>query len=180
LAEQSRTLKIPLHVMRSLHRYVEAERRLTLTLGRFPDAEETSRAAGFGPRRARTVTALVQGIKSLDEVAVGEAGRGLSLLDRISARPSLERVLERQMESAHLEQLMKQLSERENLALRIRYGFMDGMPRSLARTSLFLGVSRERVRQIERQALRRLRSWIENEERRGVATLEKVSAGRPA
>ncbi len=174
LAEQSRTLKIPLHVMRSLHRYIEAERRLTLELGRFPDTAEISRAAGFGPRRARTVSTLVQGIKSLDETAVGEAGRGLTLLERLPAPPSLEETLRRQMESADLEKLMRRLSERESLVLRIRYGFMDGMPRSLARTSLFLGVSRERVRQIEYQALLRLREWIETEKRRSLEVLDRV------
>ena len=175
LAEHSRTLKIPLHVMRSLHRYIEAERKLTLELGRFPDSQEIANAAGFGPRRAQNVSTLVRGIKSLDETAVGEAGRGLTLLEREpDRRPSLDDVLHKQMECAHLEDLMQQLSERENLVLRIRYGLMDGTPRSLTRTGVFLGVSRERVRQIERRALRRLREWIETEERRGAELLERV------
>ncbi len=177
LAEHSRTLKIPLHVMRSLHKYIEAERRLTMELGRFPNPDEIAKAAGFGPRRAKTVSTLVQGIKSLDETAVGEAGRGLTLLERIPDTPSLSDVLHRQMECSHLEDLMHRLSERENLVLRIRYGLMDGTPRSLTRTGLFLGVSRERVRQIERRALMRLREWIEEEERRGVETLKSVGAG---
>jgi RNA polymerase primary sigma factor len=177
LAEHSRTLKIPLHVMRSLHKYIETERRLTLELGRFPEPEEIAKGAGFGPRRARTVATLVQGIKSLDETAVGEAGRGLTLLERIPDTPSLSDLLHRQMECSHLEDLMRQLSERENLVLRIRYGLMDGTPRSLTRTGLFLGVSRERVRQIERRALLRLREWIEGEERRGMETLKRVGAG---
>ncbi len=177
LAEHSRTLKIPLHVMRSLHKYIESERRLTMELGRFPEPEEIAHAAGFGPRRARTVATLVQGIKSLDETAVGEAGRGLTLLERIPDTPSLSELLHRQMECAHLEGLMQQLSERESLVLRIRYGLMDGTPRSLTRTGLFLGVSRERVRQIERRALMRLREWIEGEERRGAETLGRAGVG---
>ncbi len=178
LSEQSRTLKIPLHVMRSLHRYIETERKLTLELGRFPDTSEISRAAGFGPRRARSVTALVRGIKSLDEKAVGEAGRGLTLMEKLPGGPSLEEVLHRQMECRHLEELMQRLSEREYLALRIRYGLMDGRPRSLTRTGLFLGVSRERVRQIERRALKRLREWIEEEERRGAQVLERLRSSK--
>jgi len=176
LSEQSRTLKIPLHVMRSLHRYIETERKLALDLGRFPHADEVAREAGFGPRRARNVTTLVRGIKSLDEVAVGEAGRGLTLLERIPDTPCLEDVIHRQMECRHLEDLMNRLSERENLVLRIRYGLMDGTPRSLTRTGMFLGVSRERVRQIERRALRRLREWIETEERRGAELLERMGS----
>lgn len=177
LAEQSRTLKVPLHVMRSLHRYIETERRLSLELERLPDVEEICRAAGFGPRKSRSVIALVRGIKSLDEVAVGEAGHGLALLERIPSQPSLEAVLYRQMEWVHLEKLMQKLSERENLVLRIRYGLMDGTPRSLTRTGLFIGVSRERIRQIEGRALRRLREWIEQEERRGVEVLQRMGGG---
>ncbi len=173
LAEQSRTLKIPLHVMRSLHKYIETERRLSLEWGRFPTPDEICREAGFGARRSRSVSQLVRGIKSLDETATQEAGRGLSLLERIPDAPSLEDVLHRQMESKHLDRLMQRLSEREKLVLRIRYGFMDGAPRSLNRTGTFLGVSRERVRQIERRALMRIREWMAEEERRGAEVLAK-------
>ncbi len=176
LAEQSKTLKIPLHVMRTLHRYLEKERCLALELGRFPSNDEVCQAAGFGPRRSRSVSELMRGIKSLDEEAVGEAGRALSLLERTPASPTLEEVLQRQMESKNLEDLMGKLSEREKLVLRIRYGFMDGTPRSLNRTGMFLGVSRERVRQIEQRALRRLREWVEEEEQRGQKDINAVGS----
>jgi len=176
LAEQSKTLKIPLHVMRTLHRYLEKERCLALELGRFPTNDEVCQAAGFGPRRSRSVSELMRGIKSLDEEAVGEAGRALTLLERTPASPTLEEVLQRQMESKNLEDLMSKLSEREKLVLRIRYGFMDGTPRSLNRTGMFLGVSRERVRQIEQRALRRLREWVEEEEQRGQIDINAVGS----
>jgi RNA polymerase primary sigma factor len=164
VAEQSRTLRIPLHVMRALHKYLEQERRLSLSLERRPDPEEICRSAGFGPRRGQRVVALLHGIRSLDEEVAGDASQRLSLLDRIPAEPSLEEVIFRQLEHAHLEELIQQLSEKEVLVLRIRYGFIDGRPRSLTQTGMFLGVSRERVRQIEKRALRRLREWIETQE----------------
>ena len=165
VAEQSRTLRIPLHVMRALHRYLEEERKLSLELERRPDAEEICRAAGFGPRRGQRVVALLHGIRSLDEEVAGDASQHLRLLDRLPSEPSLEDVLYRQFEHAHLEQVLQQLSEKEVLVLRIRYGFIDGRPRSLTQTGFFLGVSRERIRQIEKRALRRLREWVEREER---------------
>jgi DNA-directed RNA polymerase sigma subunit (sigma70/sigma32) len=68
------------------------------------------------------------------------------------------------MENAQLEQLLSRLSEKEVLVLRIRYGFIDGKPRSLTHTGFFLHVSRERVRQIEKAALERLRAWLADEE----------------
>jgi RNA polymerase primary sigma factor len=176
IAEQSRTLKIPLHVMRSIYRYLEFERRLALEWGRPPKPEEICHAAGYGIRRSRRVIALIRGIKSLDEGAVGQASQGLSLLERIPAEPDLETVIFRQMENAHLERLIQCLSEREALVLRIRYGFMDGEWRSLTQTGLFMGVSRERVRQIEKRALRKLREWIEQEERNGRLALERLGA----
>ncbi len=165
VAEQSRTLRIPLHVMRALHRYLEQERRLSLELERRPAPEEICRAAGFGPRRGGRVVALLHGIRSLDEEVAGDASQRLSLLDRLPASPSLEEVVFSQLEHAHLEQLLENLSEKEVLVLRIRYGFIDGRPRSLTQTGTFLGVSRERIRQIEKRALRRLREWVEREER---------------
>ncbi|MCK4414039.1 MAG: sigma-70 family RNA polymerase sigma factor [Candidatus Eisenbacteria sp.] len=164
VAEQSRTLRIPLHVMRALHKYLEHERRLSLSLERRPDSEEICRAAGFGPRRGQRVVALLHGIRSLDEEVAGDASQRLSLFDRIPAEPSAEEVIFRQLEHAHLEELIQELSEKEVLVLRIRYGFMDGRPRSLTQTGMFLGVSRERVRQIEKRALRRMRDWIETQE----------------
>jgi RNA polymerase primary sigma factor len=174
VAEQSRTLKIPLHVMRALHAYLEQERRLSLKLERRPDPEEICRAAGFGPRRSERVIALIQGIRSLDEEVAGDASRRLSLLDTLPATPSLEEVLHRQMENAELEQLLGRLSEKESLVMRIRYGFIDGKPRSLTHTGLFLHVSRERVRQIERAALERLRGWFQEQEQLAERLREKL------
>jgi len=165
VAEQSRTLRIPLHVMRAIHQYLEQERRLSLELERKPDPEEVCQAAGFGPRRGKRVIALMQGIRSLDEQVTSDASNHLTLIDRIPDSPSLEQVIFRQMENAHLEELLTRLSEKEVLVLRIRYGFIDGEARSLTKVGSVLGVSRERVRQIEKRALRRLREWIDAEER---------------
>jgi len=178
VSEQARTLRIPLHVMRALHQYLEAERKLSLDLGRRPEADEVCRRAGFGPRRGGRVIALMQGIRSLDEEVANDASSHLTLIDRIPAEPSLEQVIFTQMENAHLEDLMHQLSEKEVLVLKIRYGFIDGQSRSLTKVGGFLGVSRERVRQIEKRALRRLREWIEVEETRAQRLLEKTGDRR--
>jgi len=178
VAEQSRTLRIPLHVMRALHQYIEAERRLSLDLERRPDSAEVCRAAGFGPRRGRRVLALLQGIRSLDEEAAGNASSQLTLIERTPDKLSLEQTIFRQLENAHLEALMQRLSEKEVLVLRIRYGFIDGQACSLTRVGGELGVSRERVRQIEKRALRRLREWLEAEEQ-GAERLAEKSGKRP-
>ena len=74
---------------------------------------------------------------------------------------SVERLVELQLEHEKLDRLLRSLAQREEQVLRIRYGFYDGVARTLAQTGAHFGISRERVRQIEARALGKLRSAIE-------------------
>ena len=77
------------------------------------------------------------------------------------APPSVERLVELQLEHEKVDRLLRSLSQREEQVLRIRYGFQDGVARTLAQTGQHFGLSRERVRQIEARALQKLRDAIE-------------------
>ena len=85
----------------------------------------------------------------------------LATADLDEAPPSVERLVELQLEHEKLDRLLRSLSQREEQVLRIRYGFYDGVARTLAQTGAHFGISRERVRQIESRALGKLRSAIE-------------------
>jgi RNA polymerase sigma factor (sigma-70 family) len=107
---------------------------------------------------------LLAGVRSLDEGTTLEAFDRLSSDDLAEAPPSVERLVELQLEHEKIDRLLRSLSQREEQILRIRYGFFDGVARSLAQTGEHFGITRERVRQIESRALEKLRHAIELEE----------------
>jgi RNA polymerase primary sigma factor len=111
--------------------------------------------------RAERLAGLVAGLRSLDDGASREAFEMLTTEDLAEAPPTVERLVELQLEHAKLDRLLRALSQREEQILRIRYGFHDGVARTLAQTGDHFGITRERVRQIEARALEKLRRAIE-------------------
>src|SRR5258706_197339 len=114
--------------------------------------------AGDEDARRRIILA---NLRSLDEGSNMEAFEQLSTEDLTDAPPSVEQLVELQLETEKLDRLLRSLSQREEQILRIRYGFYDGVARTLAQTGQHFGISRERVRQIESRALDKLRRAIE-------------------
>jgi RNA polymerase sigma factor (sigma-70 family) len=78
-----------------------------------------------------------------------------------AALPSIEEMVERELDGERLERYLHRLSAREELILRVRYGFLDGVAHTLQQTGDRLGITRERVRQIEQRSLLKLRQWME-------------------
>jgi RNA polymerase primary sigma factor len=161
LAEQARSVRIPVQMFQQVNRYVRAERTLRATLGREPTADEVGRELGISAVRAERLAGLVTGLRSLDEGSSMEAFETLSNEDLFEPPDSVERLVELQLEHEKVDRLLRSLSAREEQILRIRYGFYDGVARTLAQTGEHFGISRERVRQIESRALEKLRRAIE-------------------
>ena len=161
LAEQSRAVRIPVQMFQQLNRYVRAERALRARLGRDPVVAEIARELDISTPRAERLRALLTGMKSLDEHAGMEAFQELSAEDLGGPPMSVERLVELQLEHEKLDRLLRSLAQREEQVLRIRYGFHDGIARSLQETGEHFGITRERVRQIESRALAKLRRAIE-------------------
>jgi RNA polymerase primary sigma factor len=161
LAEQSRSVRIPVQMFQQVQRYVRAERAVRARLEREPRAEEIARELGISVPRAERLAGLVAGLRSLDEVSRLEAFEQLSTDDVLEGPPSVERLVELQLEHARVDRLLRSLSNREEQVLRIRYGFHDGVARTLAQTGEHFGITRERVRQIEARALEKLRRAID-------------------
>ncbi len=161
LAEQSRAVRIPVQMFQQLNRYVRAERTLRARLGREPLVVEIAAELDISSPRAERLRALLLGMKSLDEHAGVDAFQELSAEDLGGPPMSVERLVELQLEHEKLDRLLRSLAQREEQVLRIRYGFHDGIARSLQETGEHFGISRERVRQIESRALAKLRQAID-------------------
>jgi RNA polymerase primary sigma factor len=164
VAEQARSVRIPVQMFQQVNRFARVERTLRSALGRDPRAEEVGRELGISPERAERLAGLLAGLRSLDEGSNMEAFEQLSTEDLTDAPPSVERLVELQLETEKLDRLLRSLSQREEQILRIRYGFYDGVARTLAQTGQHFGISRERVRLSESRALDELRRAIEMQE----------------
>ncbi len=161
IAEQARSVRIPVQMFQQVNRYVRVERLLRARLGREPIAEEMARELDISIPRAERLAGLIAGLRSLDEGSSLAAFEQLSTEDLADAPLSVERLVELQLEHEKLDRLLRSLAQREEQILRIRYGFYDGVARTLAQTGDHFGISRERVRQIEARALEKLRRAIE-------------------
>ena len=161
LAEQSRAVRIPVQMYQQLNRYARAERTLRARLAREPLVSEIAAELDISTPRAERLRALMSGMKSLDDAPSGDTMQELSPEDVGAAPLSVERMVELQLEHEKLDRLLRALPQREEQILRIRYGFHDGITRSLQETGEHFRISRERVRQIEGRALAKLRRAID-------------------
>ena len=161
VANQSRTVRIPIHVLQMMRRYLAVERRLETERRRKPGLEEVAEEMGIAPPRAQRLRSLVQSIRTLDVDLGNEAFHGLVESEALEQPPTLDEIVEMQIRDQHLNELLKKLSGREEAILRFRYGFYDDRPRTLAETGEQFGLSRERIRQLEHRALLKLRSLLD-------------------
>jgi RNA polymerase sigma factor (sigma-70 family) len=162
IAEQANAVRIPLKVLRQMQRFVAVERLLRHRLGQDPTIEEIAPALGLTvPQteklsRLRASIGAPEDLDSLD-ISPDDVWPGVT-----EPPPSVETLIEWQLEHARLHAFLKRLPHREETLLRIRYGFFDGEEKTLAETGEALGVTRERVRQMEERALARLRDMMEH------------------
>jgi RNA polymerase primary sigma factor len=164
IAEQGRAVRIPVQMFQQIHRFVRVERALRAGLAREPELAEIARELGFSAARTERLAGLVAGIRSLDEGSSSEAFDRLTAEDLGEHPLSVEELVEQQLQHEKIDRLLRSLSAREEQILRLRYGFLDGVDRTLAETGQWFGITRERVRQIEARALDKLRRAIEAQE----------------
>jgi RNA polymerase primary sigma factor len=164
IAEQGRAVRIPVQMFQQMNRFVRAERTLRARLAREPEIAEIARELDISLPRTERLAGLVTGIRSLDEGSSTEAFERLTAED-LGERPhSVEEMVEIQLENEKIDRLLRSLSAREEQILRLRYGFADGIDRTLAETGQWFGITRERVRQIESRALDKLRRAIDQQD----------------
>ncbi len=158
LANQARLVRLPVHVEMLLGRYAKEQQRLAQELGRAPTAAELARALGTSEEQLEELEEIRQHPVSLDAPA-GEHGQVADLVADPAADPSL-RLTALFHERADLVSVLDDLAENERRVLRRRFGLEVDAPETLETIGGRLGVSRERVRQIEGAALRKLRALL--------------------
>ena len=158
LADQSRTIRLPVHVVEKLSRLRSAVPRLEQRLGRTPSAEEVAQEAGVPAGRAREILAASQATLSLESPSgrADETSLGDFVADADAAGPP--EMASRGLLKAAVSQLLAALSSRERYVLELRYGLGGREPLTLKEAGEVVGLTRERIRQIEGEALSKLRT----------------------
>ncbi len=160
ISYHSKTIRIPIHIFQYMNKYISLEKSTEKSL----TISEKAKKLDISVKKCKTLERLISNIKSMDISSSLETYHQLKRQLDVSRYNNPEEIILKQLEYQHLIQLMEKLSEREKLIIRIRYGFEEGRPHTLAETGKVIKVSRERVRQLEKRALKKLKSFIEMEE----------------
>jgi RNA polymerase primary sigma factor len=157
IADQARTIRIPVHMVETINRLIRISRRLLQDLGREPTSEEIAEHMEITPEKVREIIKVSQEPVSL-ETPIGEeedSRLGDFLEDQTALAPA--EAASHQLLKEQVEDVLDSLTERERKVLQLRFGLDDGRSRTLEEVGKEFHVTRERIRQIEAKALRKLR-----------------------
>lgn len=157
IADQARTIRIPVHMVETINKLYRTSRRLMQELGREPTAEEIGDELELEPERVREIFKIAQEVTSL-QTPVGDDKESM-LGDFIPDDKQLSPVdqASKQLLKVHLDEVLDTLSEREARVLKLRFGLERNKQMTLEEVGRVFGVTRERIRQIEAKALRKLK-----------------------
>jgi len=157
IADRSRTIRVPVHVTDRINRVIRVSRRLSQELGRDPDDEEVAEEAGTIPEQVRELMGIAREPVSLDAPVGDEEDSRLEdfIEDRDAEAPP--EAATRTLLTGQLEDVLFTLTPRERRVLQLRFGLADDQQRTLEEVGRRLGMTRDRVRKIERSALSKLR-----------------------
>lgn len=158
LADQSRTIRIPVHMVETINKYTQVTRRLVQELGREPLPEEIAAEMNMEVEKIRHIQKISQETVSL-ETSVGDSDDDSVLGDFIEDTETVmpHQVASRKLLKSHVGEVLNELSPREQKILKIRFGLEDGVTHTLEEVGKEFGVTRERIRQIEAKALDKIR-----------------------
>tara|TARA_Y100001960_G_scaffold327236_1_gene413172 strand:- start:6840 stop:8366 length:1527 start_codon:yes stop_codon:yes gene_type:complete len=158
IADQARTIRIPVHVVETLNKIMRSRRELAQEFNREPSIKELSERLEMEPKKVAEILKMAQEPVSL-ETPIGEEGENeLGDLIEDDSTPTPPEVAAQSSMRSHIDTVLSQLNDRERKVLELRFGITDGKPRTLEEIGKDLSLTRERIRQIERKALGRLRS----------------------
>ena len=157
IADQARTIRVPVHMVETINKLARIQRQLTLELNREPSEEELAAKMGTSVEKIREIYKISQEPVSL-ETPIGEeddSHLGDFVPDERNMSP--EEYATNEMLKDEISEVLLTLTEREEKVIRLRFGLEDGKSRTLEEVGQMFGVTRERIRQIEAKALRKLR-----------------------
>jgi RNA polymerase primary sigma factor len=158
IADQARTIRIPVHMIESINKVKRASRRLLQKLGRDPYPDEVAQALDLPVEKVRNILAITKEPVSLDK-PIGHEDEDSLLGDFIEDKGTIspERMAERTLLKKQVDDVLKTLTDREQRVIRLRFGIDDGYHRTLEEVGNIFNVTRERIRQIEDKALTKLK-----------------------
>jgi RNA polymerase primary sigma factor len=156
IADQARTIRIPVHMVDTINKVMRTQRQLLQDLGREPSVEEVATRVEMTPDRVREILRVSQETVSLEQ-PMGEDDFSLSDLLEDEATEAPSQAAARALLNEAINEALSELSERERKVVRLRFGLDDGQMRTLEEVGREFGVTRERIRQIESKTLAKLR-----------------------
>jgi RNA polymerase primary sigma factor len=158
IADQARTIRIPVHMIESINKVKRAARKLLQELGREPFPEELATKLDLPVDKVKSILAITKEPVSLDK-PIGHEDEDSLLGDFIEDKGTIspERMAERTLLKKQVDEILRTLTPREERVIRLRFGIDDGYHRTLEEVGNIFSVTRERIRQIEDKALRKLR-----------------------
>ena len=157
IADQARTIRVPVHMVETINKLSRYQRQLTLELNREPTDEELAKKMGMSPDKVREVIKIAQDPVSLETPIGEEEDSHLGDFVPDESNMSPEDFTIHEMLKEEIGDVLLTLTEREEQVRRLRFGLDDGSPKTIEEVGQMFGVTRERIRQIEAKALRKLR-----------------------
>jgi len=157
IADQARTIRIPVHMVETINKVRKVSRHLLQTLSRKPSEPEISEASGIPVEKVKEIIKIAQVPLSLETPIGDDEGHALGdFVEDVNAALPEQRLMQDSLKVG-IDTVLAELSEREARVLRLRFGLEDGKPRTLEEVGRLYDVTRERIRQIEAKALKKLR-----------------------
>jgi len=157
IADQARTIRIPVHMVETINRYYKTSRKLMQRLGREPSPEEVAEIMEIDEEKVRHIIKISQHPTSLEAPIGDEKDSHLGDFIQDVLTPTPYDTASRRLLKEHLDEVLSTLSDREKRVLILRFGLKDGRSKTLEEVGKEFSVTRERIRQIEAKALRKLR-----------------------
>lgn len=162
IADQARTIRIPVHMVEIVNKYIRIQRKLIQKLSREPNPDEIAELLSVTPDRVREIRKIAQETISLDTpIGEGEETHISDFVEDSEVEAPLDAATFSMLQK-HLQIVLSTLKDRERKIIRLRYGLLDGLPRTLEEVGREFNLTRERIRQIEFKVLCKLRNTRKN------------------